>query len=353
MTLTNLCLPLTILAVSASDAGAQTGRGLRSPWDVQPVRVADAPYKFKVSAALPRDIVAADYYSDPKHSIIDPVRYAAYNAAEKAFHDTMRVAEAAADNFQSTGSRTAAEAAFRVLALNAQAGAMTGKMSSNQAYYVQNWTLSGLAIVWLKVRSAEPGTPEERQTVASWLNQVAGSTLGYFNRGRAKGSSDARNNHFGWAGLSVMSAGIASNDKAMFNWGVAAYDDGIGRIQPDGTLPLEMARGQRALHYHLFALAPLVTMAEMGAANGLDLYARNDGALTRLINRAVSGLQDNRFFAEKAGIAQDTPADGKIKSEDIIYLQPYLRRFPNPDFSRLLQSATLRPYSYLGGMPPP
>jgi len=51
---------------------------------------------------------------------------------------------------------------------------------------------------------------------------------------------------------------------------VTTYKDGIDEIAADGTLPLEMGRGQRALHYHLFALAPLVTMAELAAANGED-----------------------------------------------------------------------------------
>ena len=316
------------------------------------MNVVDSAYKYKVPETMPSDIVLKDYYSDSKHSIIDPTRYAAYNAASRIFRNTMTVVETAADKFQSTGSRGAAECVLRILALNAQAGAMTGKMSSNQSYYVQNWTLGGLAIAWLKVRSAMPGTPEDRQNIAAWLKQVAVSTMGYYNRGRAKGASDARNNHYGWAGIAVMAAGVASNDKSLFDWGVGTYDDGVNNIQPDGTLPLEMGRGQKALHYHLFALAPLIYMAEFGAANGLDLYSRHDGALARLVSRAMSGLADNQFFATKAGIAQDTPAQGKIKSEDVICMVPYLRRFPNSEISRMLQSVEIKPYSYLGGLPP-
>ena len=58
-----------------------------------------------------------------------------------------------------------------------------------------------------------------------------------------------------------------------FDWAMAAYDNGVNQIRPDGTLPLEMARGRRAFHYHLYALAPLVLLAEFGEANQLDLYA--------------------------------------------------------------------------------
>jgi poly(beta-D-mannuronate) lyase len=343
-------LPWAILALLPSLSVSQT---LRSPWDVQVVQVTDASYIYKIPKALPADITASDYYSDSKHSVIDPVRYAAYNAVEKRFRDTMKVVESCADKFQRTGSKEAADGVLKILALNAQASAMTGKMSSQQAYYLQNWTIGALAITWLKVRSAQPGTPEDRQMVAAWLKQVAGSTQGYFDRGRAKGSSDSRNNHYYWAGLAVMSAGVAADDKALFDWGVGTYDDGISRIQPDGTLPLEMSRGKKALHYHLFAMAPLVTMAEFGVANGLDLYTRGDSALARLVSRATAGLTDNSYFAEKAGVAQDTPSQGQIKSDDVICLVPYVRRYPNPELSRLIQSVTLKPYNFLGGMPPP
>lgn len=340
------------LAVLASAASPASSGDLRSPWDERPVKVTSAGYACDVPAALPKDIVAYDFYSDAKHSVIDPARYAAYNAAAKSFDDVMRAAESAADNFQSTGSRAAAECVLHILLLNAQAGAMTGDMASNQSYYVQNWTLGALAVTWLKVRDADPGTPADRNIITGWLQQVAHSTQGYFADRHQKGTTDAQNNHYYWAGLAVMAAGVSANDHSLFDWGVSTYDDGISRIQPDGTLPLEMARGQRALHYHLFALAPLVTMAEFGAANDLDLYTRNHSALSLLIYRTMGGLEDNKYFTAKAGAAQDTPENGKIKSDEVVWLTPYLRRYPNGDLDRLLHSVSPRPYNYLGGLPP-
>jgi hypothetical protein len=46
------------------------------------------------------------------------------------------------------------------------------------------------------------------------------------------------------------------------------------------------------LHYHLYALAPLVLLAEFEEANNLDLYAHANGALHRLVNASIAGLQD-------------------------------------------------------------
>jgi poly(beta-D-mannuronate) lyase len=126
----------------------------------------------------------------------------------------------------------------------------------------------------------------------------------------------------------------------------------MSRIQPDGTLPLEMARGQRALHYHVFALAPLTSMAELGQANGLDLYNANGGALKRLVTVTASGLIDNRLFTAKANIAQDTPEKSGLHSEDVIWLEPWLIHYPDANLSRLLHSVPLKPFGYLGGYPP-
>jgi len=67
-------------------------------------------------------------------------------------------------------------------------------------------------------------------------------------------------------------------------------------------IALEMARGTRALHYHLYALAPLVPLAEFGEANDLDLYAHASGAIHRLVSFSVGDLQDTTPFAKATGV---------------------------------------------------
>ena len=54
---------------------------LRSPWDVHPVKGKDARYECGKDIDLPHDITLADYYSDAKHSIIDPARHTAWGRA--------------------------------------------------------------------------------------------------------------------------------------------------------------------------------------------------------------------------------------------------------------------------------
>ena len=144
---------IVCLVEPSAHAARSRAQSLLSPWDLHPVSLTDAKYDCPTVTALPHDIVAYDYYSDSKHSIIDPTRYAAYQAASKQYGGVEDAAERAADNFQSTGSRAAAACAARILFAQAQANAMAGNMSSNQAYYVQNWAVGALAVAWLKVRS--------------------------------------------------------------------------------------------------------------------------------------------------------------------------------------------------------
>jgi len=339
----------------ASACAAEPLKSLKSPWDLKPVKVSDVSYHCAKVDALPHDIEASDFYSDAKHSVIDEKRKAAYDAAKDQYSGVTDAAERAADEFQKNGSAAAAACVMHVLETQATANAMTGNMSSNQANYVQNWTLGGLAISYLKVRTAGAAlgaTPEQMQAVQAWLQTAGQQVQEWFDGRRAKNTTDSQNNHYYWAGFSVMATGIAVNDQKLYDWGVGTYKDGVGRIAPDGTLPLEMARGQRALHYHLFALAPLVTMAEMGEANGQDLYSFDHNMLHLLVSRSMAGLVDNHYFASKAGTMQDTPEGGRIKSDDVVWLTPYLRRFPDSGIQQLLNKGGSHPYGYLGGMPP-
>lgn len=342
-----------LVAMSALSNGATAqAHTLHSPWDANAVPVTAVEFHCDSVPRLPHDVVATSFYSDSKHSITDPAKKAAYEAASEPFHQAADRTEKAADFFVKTGSRQAAECVVHDLALEAGADAMTGSMSSNQAQYMQNWTLGGLAISWLKVRQAHVETPQEIAAITPWMHTVAEQVKTYFDARRAKQTNDGRNNHLYWAGFAVMAAGIALDDRSLYDWGVGTYKDGVDRIQADGTLPLEMARGQRALHYHLFALAPLVTMAELGEANGDDLYAYNHNKLHLLVARSLAGLVDNHYFTEKAGVQQDTPEAGGIKSEDVEWVRPFQRRFPDPMIAKLMERAGIAPYGYLGGLPP-
>ncbi|HEX3437542.1 MAG TPA: alginate lyase family protein [Pseudacidobacterium sp.] len=324
---------------------------LRSPWEDHPVTLTDAPYSCPAVVHLSADLTTNGFYSDSKSSIVDPEKMKKYNATAGPYKELGNTIVAAADEYRTTGSRAAVECAVEHMEAAAKDGVFTGKMSSNQAYYVQGWTIGAIAIAYLKIRDSGLITPAQQQEIPHWITQIVPQTQEYFDTRRQKSTGDAQNNHLYWAGVEVVAAGIAANDRRLFDWGIDTYHAGVAQIQPDGSLPQEMRRGQRALHYHLYALAPLVYLAAFGEANGLHLYAERDYAIRKLADLCTQGLQDNAFFVKATGIPQDTP-NGSPAAEQISWAKVYLAQFPNPELSKLLAQAKSLSYMYLGGLPP-
>lgn len=106
-----------------------------------------------------------------------------------------------------------------------------------------------------------------------------------------------------------------------------------------------------ALHYHFYALAPLMMIAEFGETNGTDLYAEHNYAIKLLIARCLSGLQNPAFFQQRTGVAQVT--DAKVQAWQIGWAQAYVRRFPDAEIAKVLGQADRLNYTMLGGLPPP
>src|ERR1017187_5437884 len=192
--------------------------------------------------------------------------------------------------------------------------------------------------------------PGNEIKVQSWLLQLAESTTDFFDAMARQNARDGHNNLTYWGALAVTATGIATNRQDLFDWGDAKYRAALIEISADGTLPLELGRAAMALHYHLFAVAPLVLIAELGRDNDLDLYAEDNGALHRLVKQTISGLLNPEWFTEKTHVAHELPSelDGSV----IGWAVPYEARFPNPAISSLLRKASSTGYWQLGGLPP-
>ncbi|WP_254063504.1 alginate lyase family protein [Granulicella sp. S190] len=347
-----LCALLTLSLVAAPGCVASQITSLRSPWDGHPIKTVTGSYSCPAIPHIAPGLVTDGFYKldDPTHSIIDPIRMEAYRRSSDAVKSAGLTIVRAADDYRTSGVLQAAQCAVERMNTLARDGALAGSMSSNQAYYVQGWVVGAIAIAYLKVRDSGTSTPEENASIRRWLLNVAEQTKRYYDVHRTAGHGDGLNNHLYWAGVEVAAIGIAANARSDFEWGIKVYEDGINQIKPDGTLPLEMARGSKALHYHLYALAPLVLLAEFGESNGLDLYAHGNGSLHRLVNLCISGLQDPTPFEKATGVKQEVP--GRPSGDQIGWAPPYLQRFRNPVLMQMVAHAPNLSVYYLGGLPP-
>ena len=344
-------IKVLVFAAALLPLTAKAAEPLRSPWDGKMVKLTNEALTCPAIVHLSPDLTTDRFYSDPKSSIIDSEKWKAYVATSGPYKDLGQRIVDAADAYRTTGSRKAAECAIRHMEAAAKDGVFTGKMSSNQAYYVQGWVIGAIAIAYLKVRGSGLISAAQASEILPWIENVVRQTMDYYDARRQKGTGDAENNHLYWAGMEVAAAGIAANDRKLFDWGTDTYHSGVAQIRPDGSLPRELDRGQRALHYHLFAVAPLVYLAEFGEANGLNLYAERNYALKKLATLSAQGLLNNSFFEKATGIEQDTPK-GLPTAEEISWARPYDTRFPDRALSGLLARAPSLSYMYLGGLPP-
>lgn len=240
-----------------------------------------------------RDIDANRYYTDDRSSIVDPVLKARNEAAVKPVNDYLEVVARAANRFQAEGSQEDARCALAWLEAWARQDALLGRMSSRQSYYTRKWTLGGLALNYARVQAAAP--PAQRAAIEAWFTRLAEATMAHADAGKG-----IRNNHYYWEGLAVTAVGAVTGEARYTGWGRKVFEHAMGQIQPDGSLPHEMARASKALHYHLYAAAPLVMMASI-----LDL---RHPALDRLVGFAMNGVADPAPFERMSGVAQERPA---------------------------------------------
>jgi poly(beta-D-mannuronate) lyase len=282
-----------------------------------------------------RDIKAQGYYTDAKSSVVDEDKRRQNAEMVKPLNDYLRQIATWSD-----GGGDACAAAW--LAAWAKGGALLGEMvhvNNDQSDYMRQWELDGAAMVYLKVKRA--ATPEQQAAIDPWLIEIAKRNLDYWNNPKKH-----RNNHYYWTGVGVLAAGIATGNAALLEQGKAVYLKGLGDIEADGTLPMEMARGEKALHYHNYALAPLVVMAEIGShATGEDWYGWRDHRLDLLAERVLSGWRDNSWFAEKAGVPQEKLAG----HTDVGWVEFYRHHALHPDHFEDLHQAGPYNEPRLGG----
>ena len=258
--------------------------------------------------SAPYDLDIARYYSDGAKSEVDKARFARNQAQTRDLKrfvgQVAKLADRAWRKRKQEDRKRQASCALNWLAAWAQGRAYLGAMSTKQAQSQRKWDLAGLGLAYFKVRPW--ASLEQRSAIEPWLSEIAERVYAH-----AAAPGRTRNNHWYWTGLAMMASSLATGKEGLWQRAQAIYDDALADIARDGTLPLELSRGKRALHYHAFSVMPLVAMAEIATRRGDDWFVRDAGALKRLVAVTVAGLVDPVVFDRLAAVRQERPVNSR------------------------------------------
>lgn len=221
-------------------------------------------------------------------------------------------------------------------------------------------TLALLIPTWAKIRNDARTTVEERETVDIWIGKLV--DLADVNTGSSATRATRRfdctenpetsncNNHRYLRDEVNMMWGALVGDHERFRKGVERFTVALRQMRPDGSLPLETARGARALWLQNQAIGMLVTMAEIAALQGHDLYNLEiEGrSLHRAIAFLIEGIRRPQAVFPYAE-ANRSPAPGtdwreqdlrftelRARWHEMAWIEAYLARFPeHPNAERL------------------
>jgi poly(beta-D-mannuronate) lyase len=247
-----------------------------------------------------------------------------------------------------THDRAAVLAVVRVMDRWAKGRALTKVDETTNELYAVNRTLLPVIASWSVLRD-EPGMDREKAgRIERWLGSLMQLRR---EMAPAPGKITARNNHHYLDASVEMAWGALRGEQGSFNRGVAAYLGALEDMRADGSLPLETARGARALWYQRHAIASLVTIAEIASMQGVDLYSEEVGgkSIHTAIGFLVRAAQDTRLVLGYAEVDENSGSPDDWRDQDLSFLEtrghgrhymawaePYRARFPDRPESREL-----------------
>lgn len=223
--------------------------------------------------------------------------------------------------YMRSGNKGDLDCAMSWMSAWARAGALESTDFNHTGKSMRKWALGSLSSSYMRLKfsSSRPlaSYGEQSREIENWFSTLGSQVVRDWSDLPLK----KINNHSYWAAWSVMSTAVVTNRRDLFDWSVQEFKVAANQVDKDGYLPNELKRRQRALSYHNYSLPPLTMIAAFAQVNGVDLRQENNGALQRLANRVMQGVDDQEAFDEKTGNDQDM---GDLKENSkFAWLEPY------------------------------
>lgn len=208
--------------------------------------------------------------------------------------------------------------------------------------------VAGIAMAYLGAKPHTSARDLERQEVIEdWLEERVLASMDFFNNDAPPNAS--RNNLRAWAGFAAAAVAEATGNALIADWAAGTVELVACQADEDGALPLEMERGQRALHYHLHAVGPLVMSAALLSDEETDLFEICNGALHRIVAFVPTAFENPELVNAKAGEEQTYFNGDELRGFELAWAEPYLSRFDSPELADLVEPLRPLANSKLGG----
>lgn len=139
--------------------------------------------------------------------------------------------------------------------------------------WIGNSLLRNFIFAYADARKLTPVDPVDEATILDWLKRRIDEyhyNIPSGNEGEV--SYTEAGNHALANMMSGMAFGSLVGDRSMMEDAFASWRVAMGYMRDDGSLPTETRRGARALQYSNFHLAQMISVAEVAAAQDIDLY---------------------------------------------------------------------------------
>jgi poly(beta-D-mannuronate) lyase len=319
---------LAILALATPTSAA----GLNSPFpEVAPKLESDTDFSCPskppvVQAAL--SVTSIYDQSDPAHAKIDQDQFDDYNDGMSAVRDYLSTVTKYASDYVASNGKKVQSGACALVWLDSWAGHHAlSDLGTRQSALSATRIVGGMGIAYLAVRSLVVPMHLDPKPLNAWFAARANDFIKTFEESGNLNSN--RSNHRYWGGFAVAVSGVVTGDTDDLKWGVQSFKIGACQIRDDGALPLELNRKSRARDYHLHAIAPLVMIGELAAANGLDAYSQCGNSFQRLVHFALTEVEDPTLIVALTGSKQQTipDRDGHPRGDRFAWVEPYFKRF--------------------------
>ena len=209
--------------------------------------------------------------------------------------------------------------------------------------------LAGMALAYLQAKTVASVDETRDETIIAWFDQHAKNVMAFFEE--EAGPLASTNNLRAWAALATAAIGRITGDEPTLSWARESYKLLVCGAEASGALPSEMERGERALHYQLHALAPLVVAIGLIDPDGTadDELCRTK--LEQIADFTLASVKDPQTVADLVGKDQVFSGDDETQPADyqLAWAEAYLKRYANPDLQALIEPMRPLRYTKLGG----